>query len=56
MLIDGDTLITGSMNFTLAADEENAENILILTGKPKIVEAFQDNFEKHWKHAEKFGE
>jgi len=56
MLIDGATVITGSMNFTLAADEENAENVLILTGKPKIAAAYADNFEKHWKHAEKFGE
>ena len=34
MLIDGDTIITGSFNFTKAAEESNAENLLVLRDKP----------------------
>ena len=30
MIIDGNTVITGSFNFTKAAEEKNAENLLII--------------------------
>ena len=30
MVIDGETVITGSFNFTKAAEERNAENLLII--------------------------
>jgi phosphatidylserine/phosphatidylglycerophosphate/cardiolipin synthase-like enzyme len=30
MVIDGETVITGSFNFTKAAQERNAENVLIV--------------------------
>lgn len=30
MIIDGKTLITGSFNFTKAAEEKNGENLLII--------------------------
>ena len=33
MIIDGETVITGSFNFTKAAEENNAENLLILQSK-----------------------
>jgi phosphatidylserine/phosphatidylglycerophosphate/cardiolipin synthase-like enzyme len=33
MIIDGKTLITGSFNFTKAAEEKDAENLLIIQDK-----------------------
>jgi len=30
MVIDGQTVITGSFNFTKSAEENNAENLLII--------------------------
>ena len=30
MIIDGETVITGSFNFTKAAEENNAENLLVI--------------------------
>jgi phosphatidylserine/phosphatidylglycerophosphate/cardiolipin synthase-like enzyme len=33
MVIDGETVITGSFNFTAAAEERNAENLLIIDDK-----------------------
>jgi phosphatidylserine/phosphatidylglycerophosphate/cardiolipin synthase-like enzyme len=30
MIIDGETILTGSFNFTKAAQEKNAENLLII--------------------------
>ena len=32
MIIDGETVITGSFNFTKAAEENNAENLLVIHG------------------------
>ena len=34
MIIDSETVITGSFNFTKAAQEKNAENVLIIPDKP----------------------
>jgi phosphatidylserine/phosphatidylglycerophosphate/cardiolipin synthase-like enzyme len=47
-------LLTGSFNFTQAADRLNAENVLILTGKPKLTAAYAANFEAHLKHAKPY--
>jgi phosphatidylserine/phosphatidylglycerophosphate/cardiolipin synthase-like enzyme len=33
MIIDGKTVITGSFNFTKAAEEKNAENFLVIRDK-----------------------
>jgi phosphatidylserine/phosphatidylglycerophosphate/cardiolipin synthase-like enzyme len=45
MVIDagepGVTLITGSFNFTQAAQFKNAENLLVIRGNPELVEAFR---------------
>ena len=30
MIIDGTTVLTGSFNFTKAADQKNAENLLVI--------------------------
>ena len=54
MLIDGKTILTGSFNFTRAADEQNAENLLVIEGKPKLVAAYKKNFETHLKHAKPY--
>ena len=54
MLIDGQVIITGSFNFTASADTSNAENLLILNGKPKIYAAYEKNFQEHLKHSKKY--
>jgi phosphatidylserine/phosphatidylglycerophosphate/cardiolipin synthase-like enzyme len=33
MVIDGETAITGSFNFTNAAQEKNAENLLVIRNR-----------------------
>ncbi|MBJ6724577.1 phospholipase D family nuclease [Geomesophilobacter sediminis] len=47
MIIDRETIITGSFNFTKAAEEKNAENLLVLKGNPRLVETYLKNFEAH---------
>ncbi len=49
MLIDSRAIVTGSFNFTLQADEENVENLVILDNKMKLVQAYQKQFETRLK-------
>ncbi len=42
MIIDGETVITGSFNFTKAAEEKNAENLLVIRDK-KLAERYTKN-------------
>ncbi|MDH5202738.1 MAG: phospholipase D family protein [Nitrospirota bacterium] len=46
MIIDKETVITGSFNFTKAAEEKNAENLLILKSK-ELAKSYIDNWDRH---------
>jgi phosphatidylserine/phosphatidylglycerophosphate/cardiolipin synthase-like enzyme len=54
IIIDRSTLITGSFNFTKAAEEKNAENLLILKGNKTLAERYIRNFEDHKAHSEAY--
>ena len=51
IIIDKKVVITGSYNFTNQAENENAENLLIIKGYPELVAWYRDNFFKHRAHA-----
>jgi phosphatidylserine/phosphatidylglycerophosphate/cardiolipin synthase-like enzyme len=51
MIIDGETVITGSFNFTKAAEENNAENLLVIRDK-KLAEKYIKNWQEHAQHSE----
>jgi phosphatidylserine/phosphatidylglycerophosphate/cardiolipin synthase-like enzyme len=51
MIIDKTTVITGSVNFTRAAEEKNAENLLIIKSK-ELASIYIDNWKKHREHSE----
>jgi phosphatidylserine/phosphatidylglycerophosphate/cardiolipin synthase-like enzyme len=53
MIIDRETVITGSFNFTKAAEEKNAENLLIIKNKG-LAKLYLDNWSKHREHSEKY--
>ncbi|OPY67357.1 MAG: Phospholipase D precursor [Syntrophorhabdaceae bacterium PtaU1.Bin034] len=53
MVIDRATVITGSFNFTKAAEEKNAENLLILYSR-ELAKLYVDNWEKHRQHSEEY--
>lgn len=58
MIIDDTATITGSFNFTKAAEERNAENLLIIRDKTvaaKYVKNFQDHFQHALPYTRKFG-
>lgn len=50
MVIDGATVITGSFNFTKAAEESNAENLLIVQDK-ELAAKYARNWAEHLKHS-----
>ena len=54
IIIDQSTLITGSFNFTYAAEENNAENLLILKGNKALVARYILNLEQHKGHSEAY--
>ncbi len=54
MLIDGQTVITGSFNFTRAAEEKNAENLLVVRDRA-LAEKYTENWRRHAEHAEEYG-
>lgn len=51
VLIDKRTIITGSYNFTKAAEEKNAENILIIKNDTNLFDTYLANFKEHLDHA-----
>jgi phosphatidylserine/phosphatidylglycerophosphate/cardiolipin synthase-like enzyme len=55
MIIDGETVITGSFNFTKAAEEKNVENLLVIKDK-KLAERYTENWHEHAQHSEVYGE
>lgn len=55
MIIDANsphpTVITGSYNFTHAAQYTNAENLLIFRDNPALTRAYYDNWQRHYLHS-----
>lgn len=50
MIIDDRIVITGSFNFTKAAEEKNAENLLVIDS-PALAAKYVANFAAHRKHS-----
>ena len=44
IVIDAETVITGSYNFSKNAEERNSENLLIIKGNPDIAQAYLSEF------------
>ena len=53
MVIDGETILTGSFNFTTAAEEHNAENLLVIRS-PELATKYTANWKAHLEHSEKY--
>lgn len=50
MIIDGEIVITGSFNFSKNAEEENAENVLIIRDKD-LAKIYTKNWNEHADHS-----
>jgi phosphatidylserine/phosphatidylglycerophosphate/cardiolipin synthase-like enzyme len=53
MVIDGQTVITGSFNFTKAAEENNAENLLVIRS-PELAATYAANWQVHADHPDPY--
>lgn len=53
MVIDGATVLTGSFNFTKAAESSNAENLLVIHD-PELAKKYTGNWQEHLKHSESY--
>ena len=53
MIIDGATVITGSFNFTKNAEQNNAENLLVIRS-PELATKYASNWDAHLEHSEKY--
>jgi phosphatidylserine/phosphatidylglycerophosphate/cardiolipin synthase-like enzyme len=51
ILIDDAVIITGSFNFSVKAENENAENLLIIRNTPHLIQRFQRNWLEHASHS-----
>jgi phosphatidylserine/phosphatidylglycerophosphate/cardiolipin synthase-like enzyme len=53
IVIDGFAVLTGSFNFTKAAEEHNAENLLVIND-PTLARQYTDNWHAHEQHSEPY--
>ena len=53
MVIDGQTVITGSFNFTKGAESENAENLLVINSAD-LATKYAKNWQEHLAHSEEY--
>jgi phosphatidylserine/phosphatidylglycerophosphate/cardiolipin synthase-like enzyme len=53
IIIDGETIITGSFNFTKAAQEKNAENVLMIRDNA-LAAQYTQNWQAHAQHGERY--
>ena len=54
IIIDQSTVITGSMAFTRAAEERNAENLLVIRGDVTLGKKYFLKFQEHLGHSEAY--
>lgn len=48
VVVDGETLQTGSYNYSRAAETGNAENVLVIGACPHLAKAYQREWEYLW--------
>jgi phosphatidylserine/phosphatidylglycerophosphate/cardiolipin synthase-like enzyme len=50
MILDGETVITGSYNWTVAAETSNGENLLVIRD-PRLAGLYTENWHRHAHHS-----
>lgn len=54
LVIDQQHVETGSFNYTAAAAQRNAENVLVIWNNPQLAKVYLANWEEHWRHSEEY--
>jgi phosphatidylserine/phosphatidylglycerophosphate/cardiolipin synthase-like enzyme len=52
MIIDDDTLQLGSFNYTKAAEQRNAENVMVIHDSPTVIKQYSQQWQKLWDEAD----
>jgi len=52
IIVDSRTVEQGSFNYTKAAEEKNAENVLVNWNNPKLAEVYLKDWKRHWDHSD----
>ena len=52
MIIDSETVETGSYNYTSSATNRNAENVIVIWNDKKVAGDYSNDWKSHWDHAE----
>lgn len=55
LVVDGHTVQQGSFNYTKAAEQSNAENVLVNWNNPKLAQVYLKDWQRHWDHSEPIG-
>jgi phosphatidylserine/phosphatidylglycerophosphate/cardiolipin synthase-like enzyme len=53
MVIDGQTVISGSFNFTKAAEDDNVENLLVIQDT-EMAAKYSQNWQVHRQHSQPY--
>ncbi|MFN8770649.1 MAG: phospholipase D family protein [Neisseriaceae bacterium] len=56
MIIDDNAVITGSFNFTNAAEKKNSENLLILSDNNQLASIYTKEFNHNWQNSLDYNE
>jgi phosphatidylserine/phosphatidylglycerophosphate/cardiolipin synthase-like enzyme len=48
LVVDGQTVETGSFNYTRSAQARNAENVMVLRGEPAVARAYMAEWNRLW--------
>ena len=54
MIMDDENIVTGSFNFTKAAEERNAENVLVIRGNKELAKLYMQNWQWRWDASEAY--
>ncbi|MCU3851941.1 phospholipase D-like domain-containing protein [Enterobacter roggenkampii] len=53
MVVDGNTVQTGSFNYTASAVSRNAKNVLLIKEVPELAATYQGEFNRLWNESER---
>jgi phosphatidylserine/phosphatidylglycerophosphate/cardiolipin synthase-like enzyme len=53
MILDGAVVITGSYNWTVAAEQHNGENLLVIRD-PRLAKVYTENWRRHAHHSTRY--
>lgn len=54
MIIDGDTVETGSFNYTASAERRNSENVVVIHNVPALADDYLQHWQTRWEYGEEY--